>query len=273
MGCRAKIWLRAGVQPQPGLNISNNFEEHRMKISRIIFGGPSSSALIVLLAGCGGDVKQFQAENQSLREEVSALRARGAEAETARQAELKRAQSDAQDVARLRGEVTQLRNTMKEMEKLRAENQQLRTENQNLRGANAAAANPPQPAAPAQPGVYPRESWAFAGYTSPEAALVSAIWSMQQGNAKQYFESLTAEEQARMAKSWENKSEAEIAAKFQNDVSKITGLRVLESQPVSADETVLRVQIDGVNREEKVSAKKVGNDWQFGGFIREPPKP
>ena len=226
---------------------------------------------IFFLAGCGRETKQLQAENERLRAEVAEFKARTAESDAAREAELKRAQSDAQDVARLRGEITQLRNSAKEAEKLRAENQQLRSENQKLRGA-AAATPTPAPAAVPQEGSFPRESWAFFGYGSPDAALMSAIWSMQQGNPKQYFDSLTAEEQARMAKVWENKPEAEIAAKHQADVSKITGMRVLNRQEISAEEIQMSVYMDGVDRTEKVSMKRVGNEWKFGGFIREPPK-
>jgi regulator of replication initiation timing len=242
-----------------------------MNTLRVLIGGLCALGSIVLFAGCGGNTKQLQAENEALRAEVAALKGRTADTEVAREAELKRAQAEAQDVARLRGEVTQLRNTAKDAEKLRTENQQLRSENQKLRGAAAAPANPAPAPAP-QAGNFPRESWTFAGYTSPESALMSAIWSMQQGNPKQYFDSLTTEEQARMAKSWENKSEAEIAAKHQADVSKITGMRVLNRQELSADEMQLSIYIEGVDRTEKVSMKRVGNDWRFGGFLREPPK-
>lgn len=239
-----------------------------MRNVTVLLGG---IVAILLLAGCGGETKQLQAENEAMRAEVAALKARTAEVDATHEAELKRAQADAQDVARLRGEITQLRNSTKEAEKLRAENQQLRNENQKLRGA-AAATPAPAPAAVPQEGSFPRESWAFFGYGSPDAALMSAIWSMQQGNPKQYFDSLTAEEQARMAKTWENKSEAEIAAKHQADVSRITGMRVLNRQEISPEEIQMSVYIDGVDRTEKVSMKRVGNEWKFGGFIREQPK-
>ena len=221
------------------------------------------------LAGCSGNTKQLQSENEALRAELAALKAQSAEADVARQAELKRSQTEAQDVARLRGEVTQLRNAAKDAEKLRAENQQLRGENQSLRaGAGAPANQPAAPQPPPQASAFPRESWAFAGYGSPESALVSAIWSMQQGNPKQYFESLTPEEQLRMTKVWEGKSPEEIAAKHQNDTASITGMKVTGRQTISADEVQMNVLIEGVNREEKVSMKRVGNDWKFGGFIR-----
>jgi regulator of replication initiation timing len=226
-----------------------------------------------LLGGCGGNSKQLQAENEALRAEIAVLRSRAADAEAARDADAKRAESGSQDVARLRGELTQLRTASKDTEKLRAENQQLRTENQKLRGASATAATAPAPPAAPAPASFPREAWAFSGYQTPEAALVSAIWSMQQGNPKQYFESLTPEEQLRMTKVWENKSQAEIAAKHQADTATISGMRVTETQPVSAEETVMKVFIEGVNREEKVSMKRVGNEWKFNGFIREPAAP
>ncbi|HTD66701.1 MAG TPA: hypothetical protein VK846_09255 [Candidatus Limnocylindria bacterium] len=243
-----------------------------MKTIRNISGALALFAF-TFLTGCGGEIKRLQAENEALRAEVAELKARAeadAQANSGRAAELKHLQSDAQDAARLRGEVTQLRSSTKDGERLRAENQQLKTENQKLRGTAAAADTPPEPAPAATPDVFPRESWTFAGYTSPEAALVSAIWSMQQGNPKQYFESLTPEEQLRMTKTWEGKSPEEIAAKHQNDTAKITGMRVLNQQVISPDEVQMNIFIDGVDRAEKVSLKKVGNDWKFGGYIREP---
>lgn len=238
-----------------------------------LLGG--ATALALLLAGCGGgEARNLQEENAALRAEVEALRNRAGTPGTdaARDAELKRLQSAAQDVVRLRGEVTQLRTAANEANRLRAENQQLKSENQSLRGA----ARPVEaaPAAPAPtPGVFPREAWSHAGYASPESALVSAIFSMQSGNPKQYFDSLTPEEQLRMSKAWEGKSPEEIAAKHQSDTAKITGLRVLAQQAVSDSEIQMSVFIDGVDRAEKVSMKRVGNDWKFGGFIRDPAKP
>ena len=99
---------------------------------------------------------------------------------------------------------------------------------------------------------------------------MSAIWAMREGNPKTYLDSLSPEEQLRMAKSWQNKSEAEIAAKHQQDVSVITGMRILGQQTVSANEVTMDVFVEGVNRPEKVSMKRVGNDWKFGGYIRSP---
>jgi len=223
-----------------------------------------------LLAGCGGgDAKRLQSENEALRAEVAALQTRNAEADGSRAAELKRQQSEASDVARLRGEVTQLRNAAKDAEKLRTENQQLRSENQKLRGAAVATEPAPVPTPTPATGTFLRDSWKFAGYNTPENALISAIYSMQQGYTKEYFNSLTPDEQARMAKAWEGKSQEEIAAKHSSDTAAITGIQVLGQQAVSADEVQMNVHIGGVERDEKISVKRIGNDWKFNGFIRE----
>ena len=225
------------------------------------------SLTVAMFAGCGGDAAKWQAENAALRVEVEKMKAETEAAQAARERDLKNLQSENTDVARLRGEVTQLRTSAKEAEKLRAENAQLRAQNQQLRGASAAAPAPAPPGAEA--GTFPREAWSQAGYASPEAALVSAIYSMQQGNPKQYFESLTPDEQLRMTKVWEGKSQEEIAAKHQGDTSKITGMKVMDRQDISPDEVVMSVYIQGVDRMEKVSMKRSGQDWKFGGYLRQ----
>ena len=101
---------------------------------------------------------------------------------------------------------------------------------------------------------------------------ISAVWAMKEGNPKTYFASLSVEEQGRMAKVWENKSEQEIVTKHQEDVSPITGVRVLDRQTISPDEVVMNVYIEGVGRMEKVSMKRVNEEWKFGGYIRNPAK-
>lgn len=240
-----------------------------MNAKRKFSGLAGGTIIALLLAGCGGDAKKLQSENEALRAEIAALQARNADTDTARNAELKRQQSDASDVARLRGEVTQLRNASKDTEKLRAEIQQLRSENQKLRGAAVVAEAAPTSPAPAA-GTFPREGWKFAGYSSPENALISAIYAMQQGYTKEYFNSLTPDEQARMAQTWQGKSQEEIAAKHSSDTAAITGIQVLNQQAISADEIQMNVHIGGVERDEKISVKRIGNDWKFNGFIRDP---
>src|SRR5262249_48274552 len=136
-------------------------------------------------------------------------------------------------------------------------------------GAAASAAAAVAPNVPTPADQFPRENWTFAGYATPEAALVTAVWAMKEGKPQKYLDSLSPEEQARMAKAWANKSEDEIAAKHQQDVSQITNVRLMNRKEISPDEVQFTVLIEGPNRMETVSMKRFGADWKFGGFIRD----
>ena len=231
----------------------------------------------LLLVGFGAAYVEWKlaatlrAENEALRAESQSLKDQNAATDDAqtkqRDQELQRLRAEAQELNKLRNEVSQLRAGAKETERLRAENQQLR-----------AAASVPQPGVPPVPTVpavadhFAKEQWAFAGYATPEAALMSAIWAMREGNPKTYLESLSPDEQLRMAKVWQNKSEEEVAAKHKADVAAITAMRILERNAVSADEMVMSVYVEGAGRMEKVSMKRVGGEWKFGGYLRPQPR-
>jgi len=215
-------------------------------------------------------VEQLRADNELLKAELQRLRLQTAAAAQAqsgeRDEELQRLRADAREVFKLRNEVAQLRSAVKQADAMRAENQQLRARNEQPQAGSATAAPPPSTAQVEQ---FPRESWTFAGYSTPEAALVSAVWAMKEGRPQVYLDGLSAEEQARMAKVWENKSEGEIAAKHQQDVSQITNVRVMKQKEISPEEVQLTVFIEGPNRLEVVSMKRAGVDWKFGGFFRD----
>jgi len=218
------------------------------------------------------NVGLLREENSALRAQLDAFQAQNAASSEAgdrqREQEWQRLRSEAQEVVRLRGEVSQLRGGAKETDRLRSDNLRLQAENQQMRANANAVATPSTPPPNAPPDQFPKESWAFSRYATPEAALVSAIWAMKQGDPKAYAASLSPEEQARMAQTWADKSEADIAAKHQKDVSVITGMRILDRQPVSAEEVQMNVYIEGVGRMEKVSMKRIGEEWRFGGYIR-----
>lgn len=238
----------------------------------------TTSLLALLLLGASAaavvgwrKVTQLQMENESLRAQVDAQQEQTATAAATATAqndrELENLRSQTTELLRLRNEVTQLRTGAKDVEKLRADNQRLRSENQRS-VAGGTAANAPALAT----NQFARDNWSFSGYATPDAALVSAIWAMKEGNPKTYLESLAPEEQARMSKVWENKSEAEIAAKHQSDVAAISGMQILDRKAISNDEIQMNIYIEGVDRLEKVSMKQVDGQWKFGGFIRDAKK-
>lgn len=221
---------------------------------------------------------ELRAENESLKGRlVAAEKAVGEERDKIKaryQAENDRLRDQLGEVHKLRGDVTRLRAQSEEAARLKAANEKLQASNARIRQtadeAAAAAAAMVQDAAPADGANFPKESWSFAGYDTPENALVSAIWAMQQGTPETYLNSLAPAEQERLAKQWAGKTEEEIAVKHQGDVAPISGIRVLQQEAVGADSMVMSVYIDGVDRMEKVSMQRVNNEWKFGGYIREP---
>lgn len=244
-----------------------------MRVERIVYG------VLIFAAAVAASVNWrkaalFQADNEALRARIESLEADISQSSQVLQlaksnSEKVRAQTS--ELLQLRNEVTQLRTGSKNAEALATENQRLRAENQQLRSSPATAQAPQQNAAANLAGrdQFPRTSWNFAGYSSPESALVSAIWAMKEGDPKTYLDSLAPQEQLRVAQNWQDKSEAEIAEKHKSDVSTISNLRVLERQTVAPNEIVMNVYLEGPGRVEKIRMNQVGQEWKFGGFIRD----
>lgn len=215
---------------------------------------------------------KLRADNEALRQKLAAVETasqKRAEAlQTRHQKEVQNLQREAQEVHKLRGEVNRLRSGAESLAQLQQAQSRLERENQTLREAARKAAIRPTETT-FERGNFPRESWGFLGYKSPEDALVSAIWTMQQGDPQGYFESLAPAEQERMVERWQDKTEEEIANKHQSDVAAISGIRVLNRRDTSDHEVVLDVYIDveGKGRMQTVSMQRIDNEWKFAGEI------
>lgn len=211
-------------------------------------------------------------DNELLREQLQELRTENEAANRLveiNQSSAETLKQQTKELMQLRNQVTQLRSENKDIQTVRAENQQLKNELGQRRSASSGQAASTGANRDPAVDVFPRERWTFAGYASPESALVSAIWAMKEGNPETYLNSLSPQEQERMARVWQEKTETEIAEKHRNDVSAIAGLRVLERQNISPTEVVMNVMLEGPGRVERIRMNQVGQEWKFGGFIRE----
>jgi hypothetical protein len=172
------------------------------------------------------------------------------------------------EVLKLRGEVTRLAGQQNESAKLREENQQLRSTVNSPRAAQAAAA--------ADPDNFPKESWAFAGYATPEAAMQSAAWAMSRGDKNTFLAGLTPDEQKRMQDQWQGKSETDIAAQITNEVNggkdgAVAGYRIVKKETLSDNEMVLTLYVPGLDPKEgmpQMKVQRVGNEWRVAGAYR-----
>ena len=167
------------------------------------------------------------------------------------------------DLLRLRSEVGSLRQQTNELAKLREENRRLQAAlpaSRNLQSTNS----PPE----AAPQEFPKESWAFAGYATPSAALQSLYWATSKGDVKLALASVTPEWWQR---EFGDTSESEIAAEFAKDSSKVTGFRILSSKILSDNEVILNYNLasDGKNSDSnfRILMVKIEGEWKFAGPI------
>src|SRR5439155_7426461 len=160
------------------------------------------------------------------------------------------------ELMRLRGEVGQLQ--QKEHDRFRA----------TAGGQSAPAAKAAFEAVNSQ--TIPRESWAFAGYATPENALQSVAWAMSQGDVKSFLAGLSPETQNHYAQLFEGKTENEILTMLSDEIGQLPALR-LDRKKVSGDDAVTFVlyseeRDDGTTKtkdEAVMTFKNVGGEWKL----------
>jgi hypothetical protein len=161
------------------------------------------------------------------------------------------------ELLRLRGEVGLLRQQSQELETVRTENRQARAAlESSLKTQSAATAD-----------YWPRDSWAFTGYASPDAALRTSLWAANNGDLKALLASATGEVRKEMEEEFGGKSESEASIRAMDQVISLKSVRVLNRE-VQADDTVV-VTAAFEDRTDthtvKLLMKKFGNDWKISG--------
>jgi len=223
-------------------------------------------------------VSRLGAQNAALQQQLSAAQAQVEALEHRRpQANAAPASDEVQtELLRLRNQAAQLKQATNELQKLRAQAQQQLQAAQQARSAEVpVVATPPPPTTGASAAI-PRESWAFAGYATPEAALQSAIFAMSQGDIQTYLASLSHEEAQRVQKSFESKTPEQVAQEGQREMAKVKSFQVLGREDLGPDRVMLQVYATGEERVTRVLMQKVGEEWKWAGGTsrrQQPPPP
>jgi hypothetical protein len=160
------------------------------------------------------------------------------------------------ELLRLRGEVGVLRQQSKELEAVRNENRQARAALETSLKTQSATAD-----------YWPRDSWAFCGYASPDAALQSSLWAANSGDLKVLLASATGDVRKMMEEQFGGKSESETSIRAMDEVSGLKSVRVLNRE-VQADDTVVLTAAFEDRTEthtSKLLMKKIGDDWKLFG--------
>ncbi len=148
----------------------------------------------------------------------------------------------------------------------------LREENARRLSARSQQATP-IPTIAASENDFPRESWAFRGYATPESALVSLVWAAVNSDVAGFLNSLSAEQQARVRLRWQRQGLSD-ETQFRNSISNQFGpikmIRVLSKETLSENEVILRLQMEGEKGGAGTVGKKVlriGNEWKVGATL------
>jgi hypothetical protein len=229
--------------------------------------------LLLLLAAAVAEgvwIAKLAADNARLQAQwQDALKNGGPELarKMARQeSELQVLRLQAQELLKLRRDVRDLRAGTKELSRLQQENEQLKEAETNTPA--------PQPTptttdmTPAQGNVLDsvaRQNWTFAGYSTPAAAVESALWALGQGDIDTYLAGLTDAERARLEAQLQPDSptvDATMTA-LTRTVSGATGFRILDQTAISDTEVPVTVQLPGAPTEQlRFVLTFVNGEWR-----------
>ena len=233
---------------------------------RRVFLGVTLIAALAVIAVLWGI--QLEA-NRRLREQAEAsrkllFRLEGLEVDNLRlsnivvRANTPLAEDQLAELAKLRDEVQKLRHRTNDLQTMKAEIRRLRVELANARNVISSNAPPDVPASD----IFPRDSWAFAGFGTPEAAIESVNWAISQGDEESYLAGLAPELQDAMQSQLADGSFADTGPL---EMGNATGFRILNRESISDNEWIITVYMDGDGNEIPLRMVRTPDGWKVAG--------
>lgn len=206
-------------------------------------------------------------EQQFLQQQLDRVTALSADNE--RQANLQATANHAQplasdsasDLLRLRTELSALRRLTNELEDAQQQN------NEAHAALDHYLTNAAMPKV-ATADFWPRDSWKFSGFATPDDALRSTIWASDNGDMKALFDSATGDFRQMLEKQYAGKSADEASIRAMDEVSNLQSVQVINRDIQSDDTAVLTAEFQDGDQTHttKLILKKVGNDWKMAGM-------
>ena len=116
----------------------------------------------------------------------------------------------------------------------------------------------PQPIAAGET-EFPKDSWHFAGYSSPESVFMSCMWAVNNGDTNALLASVSPVERESL-----NREQQIISAADRQSYAEMAGYRIVDKQIVSDDKVVLVVKT-GKEPSRKFLMERIGGEWKFAG--------
>ena len=225
-------------------------------------------AAVVVAASIGtplfmqhAEIKSLRSQNQALVAQTSQFAPLQAENErlsnrVAQTVGANNTMTDEQraELNRLRAEVARLRATTNEARQLREELSRLRSPQRPV--ANAA-----------QPDNFPRESWTFAGYATPESTMQSLAWAALQGDLNTFINSMSPDRQSHQRQEWQKqgKNDTQVRERLRREFGGTKAIRIDGRQLISDDEVIFSMFIESDNgRGEKANVRlqRIDSEWK-----------
>ena len=112
---------------------------------------------------------------------------------------------------------------------------------------------------------FPKASWAFVGYASPDSALESWTWALAAGDKKVMLQSLTPEAQKEWQKQLAGLTDDQLKAQAAQGAAKLLGYIIQKREVVSDGEVVLHITMIGSDQVQKMDVKKIASEWKVAG--------
>lgn len=235
--------------------------------SRIAMGTLAIAAIAAVGLYQAAELPELRAQNQQLQQKVN--EAKSSTTANASSVEPKDDQDRSQllaatrDLHKVRSEFAQLRSRPSQLGKLRSENERLKKMAESV--ARTGDLNQ-------LPGFVAKETWADAGFTSPEATVKTYFWAMRQGNLEKMVASMVPEVGARFGRTAE--AERKEMAQF---LGALRGYRVVGSAAHNADQVELEIGLglgvlndSGIPEDKtfKMPLQRINGEWKISGEPR-----
>jgi len=223
-------------------------------------------ALATVLAWQHFSNESLRQDNDGLKQSLAALKQLSDISAPAATEETMGEQQQA-ELSNLRAEATQLRTQTNQIAVLAEANQKLRTSLAEARSAPPATGSKkklnPEDALPQD--IHPKDSWAYRGYSTPDATIESTLWAMMKGDKETILKAFAPDMLAQIEKQMGEKD-------FSEEIKKMNmaEFRVLDRQQLSPDEMVLTIYTarqnengDKVNNsQEQTVFQRINGEWK-----------
>jgi len=233
---------------------------------KVIISAIAAVGLASILGWLHFSNESLRQDNEGLKQSLSALN-QLMDVTTPATAPETMGEEQRTELLKLRAEVTQLRTQTNQMGVLAEANEKLKTSLRQARTPAQAAGNRkklnPEDALPQD--IHPKDSWAYRGYSTPDATIESTLWAMMNGDKDTILKAFAPDMLTNMMKHLDGKEFAEEVKKMN-----MAEFRVLDRQQLSPDEMVLTIYTarqdengNNVNNsQEQTVFQRINGEWK-----------